>query len=157
MGFLPRKGGKRTQMLERIAATEEAVVLFEAPSRVAATLRDLAAHMPERRVCIGRELTKKFEELTLTTLAEAAALEREWLGEFTLVLGPGASSRHEPDIEDLDDAIDQALAAGEPVREIAERLAAAAKLPRRDVYQHVLQRRDAASEQDDGELAGQSD
>ena len=42
-GFLPRKGRERRERLARIAADDRATVLFEAPGRTAATLRDLAA------------------------------------------------------------------------------------------------------------------
>ena len=53
-GFLPRSGRERRERLARIAADERGTVLFEAPSRVTATLRDLAAacgrERPGRRV-----------------------------------------------------------------------------------------------------------
>jgi 16S rRNA (cytidine1402-2'-O)-methyltransferase len=140
LGFLPRKGSKRNQLLSRIAATPEAVVLFEAPPRMAATLNDLAARMPTRKICIGRELTKKFEELTLDTLAQASTTERSWRGELTLVIGPDPNAGRPANIEaaDLDEQIEDALERGESAREIADRLAAPPALTRRDAYQRVL-------------------
>src|SRR5687768_12062746 len=42
-GFAPRSGGKRSEWLERIGADDGASVFFEAPTRIAETLRDLAA------------------------------------------------------------------------------------------------------------------
>ena len=58
-GFLPRKGRERRERLARIAADERATVLFEAPGRTAATLRDLAAACgDERPAALCRELTK---------------------------------------------------------------------------------------------------
>jgi 16S rRNA (cytidine1402-2'-O)-methyltransferase len=60
-GFLPRRGRERTMRLARIGASDRATVLFEAPARTAATLRDLAAACGEdRRAALCRELTKRF-------------------------------------------------------------------------------------------------
>jgi 16S rRNA (cytidine1402-2'-O)-methyltransferase len=93
-GFLPRGGRARRERLSRIAADDRASVLFEAPGRVAATLRDLAeACGTDRRAAICRELTKVHEEIRRGTLAELAleAAERPPRGEVTLVVagGPG--------------------------------------------------------------------
>ncbi|OGO50906.1 MAG: 16S rRNA (cytidine(1402)-2'-O)-methyltransferase, partial [Chloroflexi bacterium RBG_16_69_14] len=58
-GFLPRTGRDRRERLARIAADERGTILFEAPGRVAATLRELAAACgPERPGAACRELTK---------------------------------------------------------------------------------------------------
>lgn len=71
-GFIPRRGGKRTELLREIAASPYAAVLYEAPQRTAELLRDLAAAAgPARRVAVARELTKLHEEIFRGTLAEA--------------------------------------------------------------------------------------
>ena len=63
-GFLPRKGSGRTARLAEIAAERRTTVLYEAPHRLARTLADLAAACGgDRRVAIGRELTKLHEEM----------------------------------------------------------------------------------------------
>ncbi len=88
-GFIPRKGGRRTELLEEIAALPYAAVLYESPNRTAELLRDLAAAAgPERRVTVARELTKVHEEFFRGT-AEAAAErfeEREVRGEIVVVV-----------------------------------------------------------------------
>lgn len=88
--FLPVKGGKRRRALEALAGETRTIVLYEGPHRVARTLRDLTEALGDRRVTVGRELTKKFEEIWRATLAQAAArYERETpRGEFTLVIEP---------------------------------------------------------------------
>lgn len=88
-GFIPRKGGRRTELLEEIAALPHAAVLYESPHRTAELLRDLAsAAGPERRVAIARELTKLHEEFFRGTAEEAAARfeEREPRGEIVVVV-----------------------------------------------------------------------
>lgn len=87
--FIPRKGGSRRDLLEEIAALPHAAVLYESPHRTVELLRDLAAVAgPERRVAVGRELTKVHEEFIRGTLAEA--LERmegvEVRGEVVVVV-----------------------------------------------------------------------
>jgi 16S rRNA (cytidine1402-2'-O)-methyltransferase len=89
-GFLPVKGAERREKLEALAAGPWAVVLFEAPHRIAQTLADLHAAFGERDVVIARELTKRFETIARVPLAGA----REWVeadddrrrGEFVLVI-----------------------------------------------------------------------
>ena len=82
-GFLPRTGRERRERLARVAADERACVLYEAPTRVAATLADLAAVVGTgRRAAVCRELTKIHEEVVRGGLAELA--ERAAVGELTL-------------------------------------------------------------------------
>jgi 16S rRNA (cytidine1402-2'-O)-methyltransferase len=89
-GFLPVKGHERREKLAALAAGAWAIVLFEAPHRISATLADLHAALGDRDVVIARELTKRFETIARLPLAEAAA----WVdadddrrrGEFVLVI-----------------------------------------------------------------------
>lgn len=70
-GFLPRSGRERKERLVRIAADDRATIFFEAPTRLAATLRDLAAACgAERGAEVCRELTKLHEQIARGTLAE---------------------------------------------------------------------------------------
>src|SRR5438477_3276652 len=61
-GFLPVKSGLRQRELRAAAEREETTIFFESPHRLAKTLMASAGIMPERRLCVARELTKKFEE-----------------------------------------------------------------------------------------------
>jgi 16S rRNA (cytidine1402-2'-O)-methyltransferase len=72
-GFLPRKGRERTDAIAELSTLRHTAVLYEAPSRVAETLGDLAKATPERPVVVARELTKQFEEVRRGTLAGLAA------------------------------------------------------------------------------------
>jgi 16S rRNA (cytidine1402-2'-O)-methyltransferase len=98
-GFLPRKGAERRARLARIAADDRATILFEAPGRTLATLRDLAAACgPERPAAVCRELTKRHEEVLrggLGELAERLAAGEAVRGEVTIVVagGPPAAPR----------------------------------------------------------------
>lgn len=72
-GFLPAKGAGRRERLAALAASPWAIVLFEAPHRIAATLADLHAALGDRDVVIARELTKKFETIARMPLSGARA------------------------------------------------------------------------------------
>jgi len=146
MGFLPREGPPRARAIAEACATPEPVVLFESPNRIAATLSELAEATPAREGCVARELTKMHEELVRGTLAELAALDREWIGEIALVLGAHTPESREATVDDaaLDARIDEELARGGHAKSIAERLAAWCGRPRRDVYERVVARKSGA-------------
>jgi 16S rRNA (cytidine1402-2'-O)-methyltransferase len=146
VGFLPRSGGKRRERLAHVAKQRGAIVLFEAPTRLSATLHDLADAIGDRSVAVCRELTKLHEEIARGTAAELAAhFEAGARGEITIVIGAlDAIDDPEPvDDEALDRAIDALLADGVSARDVADRLAASLSMPRRDVYQRVLARKTA--------------
>lgn len=87
-GFLPVKPGARRRRLEELATRRETVVVFEAPHRIEAALRDLEAIWGERRLALARELTKTFEEVIRGTAREVLdqlTPERR-RGEMALVL-----------------------------------------------------------------------
>lgn len=137
VGFLPRSGGKRKRWLERIATTEEAVVLFEAGNRVHDTLTALAERQPDRLCCVARELTKKFESIQLRPLDDWLDTH-EFRGEVTLVLGPQRSAQSAPREDELDALIEEQLGKGKGAKEIAEEHAERLGVPRRALYQRVL-------------------
>jgi 16S rRNA (cytidine1402-2'-O)-methyltransferase len=60
-GFLPAREEARRHRLQELAAEPRSVVLYESTHRIEDTLRELAALLGERRVCLARELTKLFE------------------------------------------------------------------------------------------------
>ncbi|MDO8425013.1 MAG: 16S rRNA (cytidine(1402)-2'-O)-methyltransferase [bacterium] len=69
LGFLPVKKG-RAAALERIAQAEETIMFYESPHRIMKTLAALAPLLGERRIVVGRELTKKFETVYRGTVPE---------------------------------------------------------------------------------------
>ena len=142
-GFLPRSGRERKERLAAIAADQRGTVLFEAPGRVAATLRDLvAACGAGRRGAVARELTKLHEQIVRGPLAELAAAVADGTiparGEFVLVVGmaeesgrPGAT---EADVAAARAAVEGLVAGGVARGEAARRVAAETGLPRRRLY-----------------------
>lgn len=156
-GFLPRSGRDRKARLAAIAADPRGAVVYEAPGRVAATLRDLATTCGlERQAAVCRELTKLHETVvrgSLDDLASAAASgEIPARGEFVLVVGMAgveivAAARAAAGGPDpaatIDDAIAQVerlISSGIARGEAARRVSAATGLPRRSLYETEARR-----------------
>lgn len=137
LGFLPRKGDKRRRALDRIRTSEEPVILFESPQRIARTLSDLATLDPTRPAALCRELTKMYEETRRGTVAELAAQLPSVRGEITLVLGP-AEARATPPGDDVDALIGARLDAGGSAKDVATEVAEMTGQRRRAVYARVL-------------------
>src|SRR5947199_654813 len=87
-GFLPVKTGRRERELRAAAESGETIIFFESPYRLTKTLAACIDVMPDRQLCIARELTKKFEEFRRGTARELFAHyeARPPKGEIVLVI-----------------------------------------------------------------------
>jgi len=88
-GFLSPKAGRRRRRLEELAAREEAFVLYEGPHRILKVLDDLADQCGERRIVVGREMTKAHEEYMEGTPGEIRTILLQRgspKGEFTILV-----------------------------------------------------------------------
>ncbi len=90
-GFPPRKSGARKSLFETLVSDTRTLVFYESSHRVLDTLMDLADVFPSsRRLVIGRELTKRFETISATTVGLASAIVQDDVdmqkGEFVLVV-----------------------------------------------------------------------
>ena len=135
-GFLPRKGGARTERLAIMAAAHGTSIIYEAPQRVAATLQDLAAACGEdRRASVSRELSKRFEETLRGTLAELVTLtqESEQRGEYVICIAAADEPDAGPDAARLRELGSFLAGAGLDRREVREALLLAGA-SRNDAY-----------------------
>lgn len=69
-GFLPIKSGRRERELRAATEREETTIFFESPYRLTKTLKACIDIMPDRELCVARELTKKFEEFRRGTAVQ---------------------------------------------------------------------------------------
>src|SRR5438874_6039460 len=72
-GFLPVKSGQRERELRAASARDETSIYFESPYRLTKTLKACVNILPDRQLCVARELTKKFEEFRRGTAADLLA------------------------------------------------------------------------------------
>ncbi len=86
-GFLPHKKGRKTK-LERLKNEERTIILYESPHRILKTLTELLEYCGDRKVVIGREMTKIYEEIirgNLSTVVKDFST-RVIKGEFVIVV-----------------------------------------------------------------------
>ncbi len=137
LGYLPRGAAALASVWEELARWSHPAVAFESPQRLPATLRSLAAALPQRRVAVCRELTKAFEEVVRGSTAEVAARFPEPpKGEITLVLGPG-------EVPGADEgaavaAVTELVAAGVPRRQASDLVARLTGVARNRLYRGSL-------------------
>jgi 16S rRNA (cytidine1402-2'-O)-methyltransferase len=147
LGFLPRHGRKRKDALTRIEKSPDPVLIFEAPQRMASTLRDLAERMPERSCTLCREISKLYEEITPSTLRALSERAAEWRGEITLVIAAAEDRSDEPvDLAPLEARITTRLAEGATVKTLVAELGDETSLPRRELYALVQRLRESTDQ-----------
>jgi 16S rRNA (cytidine1402-2'-O)-methyltransferase len=142
VGFLSRRAEARRRALQQLVNHHTTFVLHEAPHRVGALLTDLAAIAPEWRVCIGREVTKEYEEFTRGTAVALAAsvAEREPRGEFTMVIAPPERADEAPDADDerFDALLRALLDQGVTTKTLAAALGSLPGVRHKEAYARVL-------------------
>ncbi|QBI22085.1 16S rRNA (cytidine(1402)-2'-O)-methyltransferase [Egibacter rhizosphaerae] len=142
-GFLPRKAGERGRRLAELADDRRTLVFYVAPHRAAADLAAMAeAFGSERSAALARELTKLHEEVWRGSLSELAERAEAGLkGEVTVVVA-GAPEPGGEDVsdDDLVARVRELVATGTTKKDAIAEVARAASVPKRRVYQAVLDR-----------------
>lgn len=145
-GFLPADKKERAEILEELVQETRTMILYEAPHHLVKTLRELYGTLGDRKVTICRELTKKFETVTPTTLEEALAFYEgeEPRGEYVLVIeGKSLLQKKREKQERFSDlAIEEHMkryeAAGMEHKEAMKAVAKDRGVSKREIYQYML-------------------
>jgi 16S rRNA (cytidine1402-2'-O)-methyltransferase len=136
VGFLPRTNSGLARRLDSLISVEEALVFFESPRRLRATLAALRNAYGSRPAAIVREISKVHEEVIrgdLDSLPHVVA-QRELRGEITLVIGGCSRAKSEVSDADLIDAVSLLVQAGKTQRDAVAAVARSAGIPRSRVY-----------------------
>ncbi|MBA2549369.1 MAG: 16S rRNA (cytidine(1402)-2'-O)-methyltransferase [Burkholderiaceae bacterium] len=112
-GFLPSGASERERALRLLAVDGKPFLLFEAPHRIADLIAMLSSALsPDRRVVLARELTKKFEAISVQRAVELATLSVEERGEYVVLVDAAADAEpKDSDPADIDPAVARWLAA----------------------------------------------
>jgi 16S rRNA (cytidine1402-2'-O)-methyltransferase len=148
VGFPAAKAGARRRELAELTTLTGTLALMESPNRLAATLADAADLFgSETEACVCREMTKLHETFDRGTLLELAERYRNEAvkGEVVLLIHARGDGEAAPSEEEVDRLLREALVAG-PVRQAADRVAAATGLSRRMLYQRALQLKESQSD-----------
>lgn len=135
LGFLPRSGPERRQMLEEVAPLRASLVLYESPRRLEDTLGLLASILGDRRAVVARELTKLHEEFVRGTLLQLAAryASRPPRGEVVVVV-EGATGGGRWAESEVRAAVRAGLGRGERLKALARDVARASGWASGEVY-----------------------
>jgi 16S rRNA (cytidine1402-2'-O)-methyltransferase len=138
-GFLPPKTGAREKQLKELAATGFPLVLYESPNRILATLGSVAGLMAERRIVLGREMTKMHEEFIRGTAAEVAQrLEQKDIKGEVAILIEGAETDNSIPVE-LEPAVARLREAGLSASNIAAVLSQITGEDRKTIYKMAVE------------------
>ncbi len=146
-GFLSVNKKARREHLESLKEETRTMIFYEAPHKLCATLRDLAAVFGgERRIALSRELTKLHEQTLRMTLDEAVTYfdETPPRGEFVLTVEGAPAAADTPETEDAcltaaADEVRRRVAAGETQKDAVKAVSAAAGVKKNALYRLVLE------------------
>ena len=149
-GFLSVNKRSRREHLEELKQERRTMIFYEAPHKLTATLRDLLAALGDRSVAIVRELTKIHEEVSLTTLSEAAAYYANVrpMGEFVLIIR-GREEIPEKTEMPIDEAVKMAqeqMENGMSAAMAARETAARAGLSKNEIYRALMDQKQKEDE-----------
>ncbi|MDQ1260062.1 MAG: rRNA (cytidine1402-2-O)-methyltransferase, partial [Pseudomonadota bacterium] len=146
-GFLPTRGAERKAAVDMLRGEPRCTVLLEAPHRIADLAQALAV-LEDRPLTLARELTKQFEQITTLPASEVAS----WLqqdaqrcrGEFVVVLHPVATtSDSDAGLRVLDRLLQEL-----PLKSAVRLAADITGVPRNQLYDAALQRKNAPQHED---------
>lgn len=140
-GFLPRKASERKRRLAAVRELEATLIFYEAPTRLAATLRDMTEVFGERQCSLSRELSKLHEEtvrLPISQMLEKYENEPP-KGEIVLVV---QGKQPQPLGGSAEEALRELLKIGFDKKEAVKLVAAERGIPKREVYKAALELED---------------
>lgn len=142
LGFLPPKKNQRAKILTARAQDDVLLVFYESPRRICQTLTDCRQALGERRVFVGRELTKLHEELLCGTFSDVLLLlqGREQIkGEFVVVVAPPKPGSAVAPPEELQDLLAwYKNHSGLSMKDAVKKIAADLNLSKSQIYEKAL-------------------
>lgn len=144
IGFLSAKTSERNKTLEKYKNASETLIFYEAPHRLTKTLDAIKNIFGEnRRVCLSREITKKFEEHKRLTIKEACDFysENSPKGEFVIVVQGEKSVLLSPLCElSVDEHLQHYINEGKTKNDAIKAVAKDRNLPKRSVYEYFAKK-----------------
>ena len=145
--FLPRDKKERAAVLKQLKNETRTMIVYEAPHHLVKTLEELFEVLGDRKITVCRELTKRYEEKTLTTISECLNYykENEPRGEYVFVIDGKTFKEMEEEERkawetmSLEEHMAMYEAQGTPHKEAMKLVAKDRGISKRDVYQALLE------------------
>ncbi|WP_224773470.1 16S rRNA (cytidine(1402)-2'-O)-methyltransferase [Metabacillus idriensis] len=141
-GFLNRQRKEKKKQLEELSKRTETIIFYESPHRLKETLSVMSEILGDRRICLSRELTKRFEEFIRGSISEAIkwSEENQIRGEFCLIVEGQDQNDEVPEEEwwsslSLQEHVAHYVKEGSSSKEAIKQVSKERNVPKRDVYQ----------------------
>ncbi len=134
LGFLPEKKADKVSIVEKVAGTELAIVLYVAPHDLSKTASFLFEVLGDRKAYVVREITKMYESVTITSLKDFEAEER---GETVLIVEPKQSNNPLNQLSIIEH-LKHYINLGVDKKDAVKKVAADRGIPKNQVYQQAL-------------------
>jgi 16S rRNA (cytidine1402-2'-O)-methyltransferase len=139
LGFLSAGKKERISILSSVKSLQHPIVIYEAPHHLKKLLDDVLINFGDRKIAITRELTKKFEEIKITTVSEAVDFYKnnDPKGEYVIVIDgyvPDATEIEPKTDAEIIQAIEKHIANGLTKMDAIKATAKELGLNKRDVY-----------------------
>mgnify|MGYP000344564792 FL=1 len=132
-GFLSNKPSKRKKELEDLKNYPYTLIFYEAPHRLLETLDDMYDVLGNRKICISREISKKFEEIYRDTLENIREQVKDAKGEFVIVIDGNYEEKTYDNLSVIEH-VNLYIKEGYDVKEASKLVAKERKMTKSDVY-----------------------
>lgn len=132
-GFLSNKSSKRKKELEDLKNYPYTLIFYEAPHRLLETLDDMYDVLGNRKICISREISKKFEEIYRDTLENIREQVKDAKGEFVIVIDGNYEEKNYDNLSIIEH-VNLYIKEGYDVKEASKLVAKERKMTKSDVY-----------------------
>lgn len=139
VGFPPAKGGQRRQLLTSLRSSEYPLVFYKSPHRINKFIYDAEEILGDRTILWAREITKKFEDITETSLSELSATikDKKIRGEIVVIIHP--SIQESATGESIDEILNWYYQNSDlSMRDVCKKVSVDMGISRSDVYQKAL-------------------
>lgn len=140
IGFLPTKESNRIKTLEKYVQREETLIFYEAPHRLLDTLKSMEKIFgKDRRACLGREISKLYEQYIRGTLEEISTIEEDFIrGEFVIIIEGKKEEDTELSEEDLIKLLQEELKKDQSLNDIAKNISDTTGLRKNYLYKLLV-------------------
>lgn len=136
-GFIPKKQKDKKILYDKLSKEDKTSIIFDTPHNLLNTIKDFKEIFPERKLCLARELTKKFEEYLLVDIDNIDEEDITLKGEFVLVLS-GKVEKESNSLDNFKEEIDEMLDNGMKTKEISKIISEKSNFPKNDIYEYIL-------------------
>lgn len=132
-GFLNSKESKRKKELELLKKVNHTMIFYEAPHRITDTLNNILEVFGNRKMCLAREISKKYEEIYRGTILDVIKETENIKGEIVFLVEGNKEVETFDDLSVIDHVnmfIEDGLSQMDAIKKVAK----LRKIPKSDVY-----------------------